>query len=137
MRITFLTFFLFTITCSFGQRNNEETPLLKYVDSIVGSHVTFISWYKKNDSIKINQFRIYNSKTKSYTDFFEGDIREKFPILLKGFTCKTQTPSSTSYRSNIYYFDFIDSIHFLNRTNIFYYRPTYFRRQIPPRELFT
>ena len=137
MKNTFLAIFLFTFMCSFGQKKDKDMPILKYVDSIVGIHVTFISWYRENDTIKITQLRIYNFVTKNYVDFYGEEIKEKFPILYRGFTIKTNLPLSSSYRRNIYYFDFINTVNFFNRSDICYHRLFNWRIQNSPWKIAT
>lgn len=131
--------FIFNIILSInliGQIRNENVPVIKYVDSVVGKHVTFVSWYTENDTIKVNQIRIWDFEKKEYVDFFENDIKKLFPILFRGFTIKVNLPLSSTNWSHIINFDLIDTVKFLNRT-YFMDRVAHFRRKYTPWEIFT
>lgn len=98
-------------------KKEGEVCVLKYVDSVVGKHVTFVSWYSEKDTIKVTQFRIWDYNEKKYFDFFLEDIKVLYPILFRGFTIKINTPFSCSYGGNVIDFDLVNPIYFLNRAN--------------------
>lgn len=130
---------LFSILCTFShsQKSESQNTIIFYVESIIDSHVTFVSWYEINDTIKITQLRIYDFMKKNYIDFYEKDIIKKFPKLRFGFTLKTALPFSTSYRGNINDFYYINPINLFNGSNISLRPHTNIRIQISPRKFIT
>lgn len=132
---TLLLLILFNYTHS--QKSENQATIISYVESIINCHVTFVSWYKINDTIKVNQLRIYDFINKNFIDFYEKDVMEKFPKLRFGFTLKTALPFSTSYRSNINYFYYINPINLFNGSNISLRPHTNIRIQISPRKFIT
>lgn len=132
---TLLLLFLFNYTHS--QKSENQTTIIAYVESIINSHVTFVSWYKINDTIKVNQFRIYDFINKKFIDFYEKDITEKFPKLRLGFTLKTTSPLGSSVGCNVNNLYYINPINLFNRSNIYLFRHTNVGDQISPRKLIT
>lgn len=120
---------------SIGQIRNENIPVIKYVDSVVGKHVTFVSWYTENDTIKVTQLRIWDFEKKQYVDFYADEIKKLFPILFRGFTIKVNLPLSSTNWSHIINLNFIHTIKFLNRTYFMDCIP-HFRRKDTPWEIF-
>ena len=92
---------------SFSQVKDEPTKIIDSISKIINKHVTFVSWYVENDTIKITQFTTYNNVNKKYEHFYIEDIKKYYPILLNLLTTKIQNPLSSSHRSNV---DDIDSI---------------------------
>jgi len=119
-----------------AQIKKENAPVLKYVDSIIGKHVTFVSWYNKKDTIKVTQLRIFDFEKKIYLDYYEDDIKKLYPILFRGFTIKVDTPLSSADWSYIINLDFIHAIYFLNRTYLMNSFP-HFGSKDTPWEIFT
>lgn len=113
MKSIFLIICLFYSSLSFSQKKiNENTKVLNYVESVIGQHVTFVSWYMEIDTVKITQIRIWDFSKKEYKDYDREEIKKKFPNLFLGFTFKTHSPFSSSYRGNIDHFNFINTIYF-------------------------
>jgi hypothetical protein len=119
-----------------GQINKENAPVIKYVDSVIGKHVTFVSWYTEKDTIKVTQFRIWDFEKKIYLDYYEDDIKRMYPILFRGFTIKVDLPLSSTNWSYIINLNFIHTVYFLNRTYFMDSVP-HFRRKDTPWEIFT
>lgn len=134
-----ILFFIFNIILSInliGQIKQENVPVLKYVDSVVGKHVTFVSWTTDNDTIKVNQIRIWDFEKKQYLDFGIEEIKKLFPVLFRGFTIKVNLPLSSSNRGNVINLNFIYPINFLNWPYFIYGTP-HIRRKDTPWEIFT
>ena len=67
---------------SIGQIRNENIPVIKYVDSVVGKHVTFVSWYTENDTIKLTKFRIWVFEKKTVRGFLYRRNKETISYII-------------------------------------------------------
>lgn len=102
----------------FSQRKNESVKIVDSISKIINKHVTFVSWYVENDTIKITQFTTYDNVNKKYEHFYIEDIKKYYPILLNLLTTKIQNPLSSSHRSHVDDIDGIQSFNLRYRTNL-------------------
>lgn len=94
---------------SFSQKKDETIKIIDSVSKVIKKHVTFISWYVENDTVKITQLTTYDRVSKTYTHFYLEDIQKYYPTLT---TTKIQFPLSGTHRSNVDNVNGIQSIDF-------------------------
>lgn len=94
---------------SFSQKKDETLKIIDSVSKVIKKHVTFISWYVENDTVKITQLTTYDRVSKTYTHYYSEDIQKYYPTLI---TTKIQLPLSGPYRSNVDNVNRIQSIDF-------------------------
>lgn len=113
-KVLILTLSLISLNC-FSQKKEESTKIIDSISKIINKHVTFVSWYVENDTVKITQFTTYDNVNKKYEHFYIEDIKKYYPILL---TTNFQLPFSSTYRSNIDNINRVHSIDFRYRPNL-------------------
>ena len=64
---------------SFSQVKDEPTKIIDSISKIINKHVTFVSWYVENDTIKITQFTSYDNINKRYENYYIKDIKKNYP----------------------------------------------------------
>lgn len=88
---------------SFSQKTQDEKRIsvINYLESKLNKHVTFVLFQEVNDTIKILQFSVYDTKNKKYINYYKKDVEKLFPKLFFGYTIDTRSPSSSSDRSDV------------------------------------
>lgn len=106
---------LFTLlSYAVNAQKGESIYIPDLVSNIIKEHVTFVSWETYNDTIKIKQLIIWDRKNKRYVDYSINEIEKKYPLLFRGLTSKTDCPTSFTVRSNVYNFNSINSVDFID-----------------------
>lgn len=106
---------LFTLlSYTVNAQKSESIYIPDLVSNVIKEHVTFVSWETYNDTIKIKQLIIWDRKNKRYVDYSINEIEKKYPLLFRGLTSKTDCPTSFTVRSNVYNFNSINPVDFID-----------------------
>ena len=106
---------LFTLlSYAVNAQKSESIYIPDLVSNIIKEHVTFVSWETYNDTIKIKQLIIWDRKNKRYVDYSINEIEKKYPLLFRGLTSKTDCPTSFTVRGNVYNFNSINPVDFID-----------------------
>jgi hypothetical protein len=106
---------LFTLlSYTVNAQKSESIYIPDLVSNIIKEHVTFVSWETYNDTIKIKQLIIWDRKNKRYVDYSINEIEKKYPLLFRGLTSKTDCPTSFTVRSNVYNFNSVNPVDFID-----------------------
>ncbi len=106
---------LFTLlSYTVNAQKSESIYIPDLVSNVIKEHVTFVSWETYNDTIKIKQLIIWDRKNKKYVDYSINEIEKKYPLLFRGLTSKTDGPTSFTVRSNVYNFNSVNPVDFID-----------------------
>lgn len=106
---------LFTLlSYTVNAQKSESIYIPDLVSNIIKEHVTFVSWETYNDTIKIKQLIIWDRKNKRHVDYSINEIEKKYPLLFRGLTSKTDCPTSFTVRSNVYNFNSVNPVDFID-----------------------
>jgi hypothetical protein len=106
---------LFTLlSYTVNAQKSESIYIPDLVSNVIKEHVTFVSWETYNDTIKIKQLIIWDRKNKRYVDYSINEIEKKYPLLFRGLTSKTDCPTSFTVRGNVYNFNSVNPVDFID-----------------------
>ena len=115
-KVLFLLFI--TLSHAVNAQKSESIYIPDLVSNIIKEHVTFVSWETYGDTIKIKQLIIWDRKNKKYVGYSINEIEKKYPVLFRGLTSKSNIPTSCTIRRNVYNFNSINPIDFINYSGI-------------------
>ena len=115
-KVLFLLFI--TLSHEVNAQKSESIYIPDIVSNIIKEHVTFVSWETYGDTIKIKQLIIWDRENKKYIDYSINEIEKKYPVLFCGLTSKPNLPTSRTIRSNVYNFNGVNPINFIDHSGI-------------------
>ena len=115
-KVLFLLFI--TLSHAVNAQKSESIYIPDLVSNIIKENVTFVSWETYGDTIKIKQLIIWDRENKKYIDHSINEIEKKYPVLFRGLTSKPNLPISCTIRSNVYNFNGVNPINFIDHSGI-------------------